>query len=194
MIGLNALFHRHPMAIALFSASVFTGLSYTIALRPALELKAADATAAVAPTAPEVARGRAVYMKEGCGYCHTQQVRPVFVDVGYGRPSHASDYAADAPPMLGTQRTGPDLSDVGTRQPSVMWNLYHLFNPRSVVRESVMPAFPWYFDIKDGGAASTERYALTLPEPFLPAGKVAVPRQEALDLVAYLRSLVQRRP
>ena len=197
MIDLNALFHRHPGAIALFSIGVFALLSYLIALRPAFELKAVDAAAANGAqisVPDQVMRGRAVYLREGCGYCHTQQVRAAFVDVGYGRPSRASDYSADAPPLLGTQRTGPDLSDVGSRQASVMWNLYHLFNPRSVMPQSVMPGFPWYFDVIDASAASGQPYALLMPEPFLPPGKVAVPRQDALDLVSYLRSLVQKRP
>lgn len=197
MIDLNLLFHRHAAAIALFSVGVFAVLSYLIALQPALELKALDAAlghAAPVPPADQVARGRAIYVREGCGYCHTQQVRPVALDAGYGRPSRASDYAAETPPLAGTQRTGPDLSDVGRRQASVMWNLYHLFNPRSVVPQSVMPGFPWYFDVVDASAARGQPYALTLREPFLPPGKMVVPRQAALDVVAYLRSLVQRRP
>jgi cytochrome c oxidase cbb3-type subunit II len=197
MIDLNLLFHRHPAAIALFSFGVFLALSYLIALHPALELNALDAAlghASPVPPPDQVARGRAIYLREGCAYCHTQQVRPVFVDVGYGRPSRASDYVSESPPLAGTQRTGPDLSDVGRRQASVLWNLYHLFNPRTVVPQSVMPAFPWYFDIIDAAAAHGQPHVLVLREPFLPPGKVAVPRQEALDLVVYLRSLVQRRP
>lgn len=197
MIDLNLLFHRHPAAIALFAVGVFASLSYLIALHPALELKALDAALGhTSPVPPDdhAARGRAIYMREGCGYCHTQQVRPALVDVGYGRPSRPSDFISETPPLAGTQRTGPDLSDVGRRQASVLWNLYHLFNPRSVVPQSVMPGFPWYFDVVDASAAQGQPYALALREPFLPPGKVAVPRQEALDLVVYLRSLVQRRP
>lgn len=197
MIDLNLLFHRHPAAIALFSLGVFAALSYLIALHPARELKALDAAlghASPVPPPDQVARGRAIYLREGCGYCHTQQVRPAFVDVGYGRPSRASDYVSESPPLAGTQRTGPDLSDVGSRQASVLWNLYHLFNPRTVVPQSVMPGFPWYFDIVDAAAAQGQPNVLSLGEPLVQPGKVAVPRQEALDLVAYVRSLVQRRP
>jgi cytochrome c oxidase cbb3-type subunit II len=191
MIDLNALFHRRPAAVVVIGAAVFGALSFLIALRPALEMNAAAAPRAATNGDPAVARGRALYLAEGCGYCHSQFVRPLFVDAAYGRPSDVSDYAAAAPPLLGTERTGPDLSTVGIRQPSVMWNLLHLFNPRSMVPDSVMPAFPWYFEIVDRQRAPAADYVLAPPEPFLPVGKVALPRREALDLVAYLQSLRQ---
>jgi cytochrome c oxidase cbb3-type subunit II len=192
MIDLNALFHKRPVAIVVIGAAVFGALSFLIALRPALELNAAAAPAAANPD-PAAARGRALYLAEGCGYCHSQFVRPLFIDAAYGRPSEVADYAAAAPPLLGTERTGPDLSNVGIRQPSVMWNLLHLYNPRSMVPESVMPGFPWYFDViaREAAPADPDAYVLVLPEPFLPNGKVAVPRRDALDLVAYLQTLRQ---
>jgi cytochrome c oxidase cbb3-type subunit 2 len=193
MIDLNALFHRRPAAIVVIGAAVFGALSFLIALRPALDLDAATAARPAANADPAVARGRALYLAEGCGYCHSQFVRPLFVDAAYGRASEAADYAQAAPPLLGTERIGPDLSNVGIRQPSAMWNLLHLFNPRSVVPESVMPGFPWYFEIVDrqGVPDGVGDYVLAPPGPFLPAGKVALPRREALDLVAYLQSLRQ---
>jgi cytochrome c oxidase cbb3-type subunit 2 len=193
MIDLNALFHRRPAAIVVIGAAVFGALSFLIALRPALDMNATAAARPAASADPAVARGRALYLAEGCGYCHSQFVRPLFIDAAYGRPSEAADYAGAAPPLLGTERTGPDLSNVGIRQPSVTWNLLHLFNPRSMVPDSVMPPFPWYFEIVDRPRASEVAgdYVLALPEPFMPAGKVALPRRQALDLVAYLQSLRQ---
>ncbi len=193
MIDLNALFHRRPAAIVVIGAAVFSALSFLIALRPALDLDAAAVAGPAAGADAGVARGRALYLAEGCGYCHSQFVRPLFIDAAYGRPSDVADYAGAAPPLLGTERAGPDLSNVGVRQPSVMWNLLHLFNPRSMVPESVMPGFPWYFDIVGRSQApdGASDNVLTLPPPFLPAGKVALPRREALDLVAYLQSLRQ---
>jgi cytochrome c oxidase cbb3-type subunit 2 len=192
MIDLNALLHRSPVAIVVISAAVFAALSILIALRPAIEL---DASTPLSLRAQNVAvtRGRALYVAEGCGYCHSQLVRPIFVDAAYGRPSEITDYADAAPPLVGTERTGPDLANVGVRQPSVMWNLLHLFNPRSMVPESVMPGFPWYFEIVDRARAPTapNAYVLAPGEPFLPRGKVALPRREALDLVAYLQTLKQ---
>jgi cytochrome c oxidase cbb3-type subunit II len=193
MIDLNALFHRRPAAIVVIAAAVFGALSFLIALRPALDLNASAAARPAASADPAVTRGRALYLAEGCGYCHSQFVRPLFIDAAYGRPSEVADYAGAAPPLLGTERAGPDLSNVGARQPSVMWNLLHLFNPRSMVPDSVMPGFPWYFEIVDRAQAPTgpNAYALVLGEPFLPPGKVALPNREALDLVAYLETLKQ---
>jgi cytochrome c oxidase cbb3-type subunit 2 len=195
MIDLNALFHRRPAAIVIIGAAVFGALSFLIALRPALDMNAAAAPRPAASADSAVARGRALYLAEGCGYCHSQFLRPLFIDAAYGRPSEVADYAGASPPLLGTERIGPDLSNVGIRQPSVTWNLLHLFNPRSMVPDSVMPAFPWYFEIVDrqrtpDGAPGGD-HVLAPPEPFLPAGKVALPRREALDLVAYLQSLRQ---
>jgi cytochrome c oxidase cbb3-type subunit II len=192
MIDLNALFHRSPVSIVVISAAVFGALSFLVALRPAIELDASTPLSLRAQSTA-VARGRALYVGEGCGYCHSQLVRPIFVDAAYGRPSDATDYADATPPLVGTERTGPDLANVGIRQPSVMWNLLHLFNPRSMVPDSVMPGFPWYFDIVDRAQAPTgpNAYVLVLGEPFLPPGKVALPNREALDLVAYLETLKQ---
>jgi cytochrome c oxidase cbb3-type subunit II len=192
MIDLNALFHRSPVSIVVIGAAVFGALSFLVALRPAIELDASTPLSLRAQSTA-VARGRALYLAEGCGYCHSQLVRPIFVDAAYGRPSDATDYADATPPLVGTERTGPDLANVGIRQPSVMWNLLHLFNPRSMVPDSVMPGFPWYFEIVDRAQAPTgpNVYVLVLGEPFLPPGKVALPNREALDLVAYLETLKQ---
>jgi len=192
MIDLNALFHRSPVSIVVIGAAVFGALSFLVALRPAIELDASTPLSLRAQSTA-VARGRALYLAEGCGYCHSQLVRPIFVDAAYGRPSDPTDYADATPPLVGTERTGPDLANVGIRQPSVMWNLLHLFNPRSMVPDSVMPGFPWYFEIVDRAQAPTgpNAYVLVLGEPFLPPGKVALPNREALDLVAYLETLKQ---
>jgi cytochrome c oxidase cbb3-type subunit II len=192
MTDLNALFHRSPVAIVVIGAAVFGALSFLVALRPAIELDASTPLSLRAQSV-SVTRGRALYVVEGCGYCHSQLVRPIFVDAVYGRPSEITDYADAAPPLVGTERTGPDLANVGVRQPSVMWNLLHLFNPRSMVPDSVMPGFPWYFEIVDRAQAPSgpNDFVLVLAEPFLPPGKVALPRREALDLVAYLQTLKQ---
>jgi cytochrome c oxidase cbb3-type subunit II len=192
MIDLNALFHRSPVAIVVIGGAVFAALSFLVALRPAIELDASTPLSLRAQNV-SVARGRALYVAEGCGYCHSQLVRPIFVDAAYGRPSEITDYADAAPPLVGTERTGPDLANAGVRQPSVMWNLLHLFNPRSMVPDSVMPGFPWYFEIVDRARApaGANDLVLVLAEPFLPPGKVALPHREALDLVAYLETLKQ---
>jgi cytochrome c oxidase cbb3-type subunit 2 len=142
-------------------------------------------------------RGLAVYLSEGCPYCHTQQVRPLDVDKPFGRPSAPGDYARLSPQdiwrmtpeLLGTERTGPDLCDVGGRQPSATWNYIHLFNPRAVVKDSVMQAYPWMFEIKSN--LGPDDIVVPVPAQYAPKeGKVVVTRKAA-DLVAYLLSLKQ---
>ena len=91
---------------------------------------------------------------------------------------------------MGTERTGPDLTNVGNRQPSKDWNLMHLFNPRSVVSQSIMPSYEWLFEVKENPAKS--EVTVSMPAQFLNgrAGKV-VATKKALQLLAYIQSLKQ---
>ena len=93
------------------------------------------------------------------------------------------------PALLGTERTGPDLSNVAARQPSDTWNYIHLYNPRAVVKASVMQAYPWFFVIKD--TPGTGELVVPVPSEFVPRGGKVVATQAAMDLVAYLLSLKQ---
>jgi cytochrome c oxidase cbb3-type subunit I/II len=115
-------------------------------------------------------RGRETYGHEGCAYCHTQQVRYLAADVRrFGAPTLAWETHLDYPHLWGTRRIGPDLSRVGgTRTDD--WHFAHLFDPRLVARDSVMPPYPALFD-----------------------GTPDRPRQAARDLVAYLQSLGRAR-
>ena len=175
------------------SGTVFLALSWLVSIGPALGLRALSTSAAAGQPAqdPVIAQGRAIYLREGCGYCHSQFVRPTLIDFPYGRASTIADYATEQPPLAGTQRTGPDLSNVGSRQPSWIWQFMHLYNPRSMVEGSLMPSYPWYFEIVDAAAARNEVYAITLGPEFIPPGKAAIPTAEAVALVTYLRSLRQ---
>lgn len=90
--------------------------------------------------------GRDIYIREGCSVCHTQMVRPLRAEVErYGPYSQAGEFIYDHPFLWGSKRTGPDLHRVGGRY-SDEWHKVHLFNPRDVVPESNMPAFPWLFE------------------------------------------------
>ncbi len=95
------------------------------------------------------AQGRDVYVANGCSYCHTQQVRPLDQDKVFGRPSAPGDFTYQTPELLGSERTGPDLTNIGERQPSEVWQYIHLYNPRAVVPQSIMPAFDWMFQVVD---------------------------------------------
>lgn len=167
----------------------FLILTLLVAILPALEVREiAPLPGAPTPTAEEE-RGRGLYVKEGCASCHTRFVRDLSLDRPYGRPSQAADYAGEAQPLLGSERTGPDLANVGARQPSDAWHLIHLYDPRAVVPQSIMPAYRWYFEVWD--QATTEDVAVPVPPGFAPAGKVVVAKPEAIALVRYLQSLRQ---
>jgi cytochrome c oxidase cbb3-type subunit 2 len=133
--------------------------------------------------------GRNVYIREGCLYCHSQQVRAVGFGADqarfWGRPSVPADYLYDKPHLLGTMRTGPDLFNIAARQPSEGWHVLHLYNPRLVMKGSLMPPYPWLFDEKV--TAGPGEKALLLPDP--PRGRVVVPNADGRALVAYLLSL-----
>jgi cytochrome c oxidase cbb3-type subunit 2 len=93
-------------------------------------------------TALQVA-GRDVYVREGCYNCHSQMIRPFRAEtLRYGPYSVAGEFVYDHPFQWGSKRTGPDLARVGGRY-SDEWHRIHLNNPRDVVPESNMPAYPW---------------------------------------------------
>jgi cytochrome c oxidase cbb3-type subunit II len=87
--------------------------------------------------------GRDVYLREGCYNCHSQMIRPFRAEtLRYGHYSVAGEFVYDHPFQWGSKRTGPDLHRVGGKY-SDEWHRIHLNNPRDVVPESNMPAYPW---------------------------------------------------
>lgn len=104
-------------------------------------------TATARELTPQEARGRTIYKREGCWYCHTQQVRKIEANKGtvvkpgdIGPESLPEDYAGQKPTFWGTERQGPDLSHTGSRQ-SAIWHREHLKNPQSTSPGSLMPSF-----------------------------------------------------
>jgi cytochrome c oxidase cbb3-type subunit 2 len=183
------------------AAGLFLGLTLFVAIIPALNNQANNAPLPNStPLSADAARGKALYIANGCVACHTQQVRNVAMDKIWGsRPSISADYAANrrtdlwrnTATLMGTERTGPDLTNIGQRQPSVEWHLLHLYNPRAVVEPSIMPAYPWLFEQKSKAAPGEK--VINVPDRFrTDSGTgVIVARPEALQLVAYLLSLKQ---
>ncbi|MES2111455.1 MAG: cbb3-type cytochrome c oxidase subunit II [Bacteroidota bacterium] len=193
------LYNSHKKLFGL-ALCFFIGLTLLVAVIPAYQ--AQDNNAPLPGSKPLTqleAEGKAVFIKEGCVACHTQQVRNVDMDKTWGtRPGIAADYARNTridlwrntATLMGSERTGPDLTSIGTRQSSSDWHMLHLFNPRSVVSASVMPAYPWLFDIKD--YPFPEDVVVNVPKDFAKGieGKI-VAKPELKALVAYLKSLKQ---
>jgi cytochrome c oxidase cbb3-type subunit I/II len=171
--------HAPPLAIAwLHNAYLITAVAgvvvfalsfYALAIVPNREIEAdvrRDSPTRVAHLTSAEERGRQIYGREGCVNCHTQLIRTTEADVRrFGVASQAWEYENDYPQLWGTRRIGPDLARSVGRHPRD-WHLAHLWNPRHVVPDSIMPAYPWLFD-----------------------GSAKQPTAEATDLVAYLDSL-----
>jgi cytochrome c oxidase cbb3-type subunit 2 len=97
----------------------------------------------VRPYSPLELMGRNIYIREGCYVCHSQQIRPLRDEVErYGHYSLAAESMYDHPFQWGSKRTGPDLARVGGKY-SNEWHVAHMIDPRSVVPESIMPAYPF---------------------------------------------------
>jgi cytochrome c oxidase cbb3-type subunit II len=102
-----------------------------------------EPVAGLKPYSPLRLAGRDIYIREGCYNCHSQMIRPMRAETErYGHYSVAGEFVYDHPFQWGSKRTGPDLARVGARY-SDEWHRTHLNNPRDVVPESNMPAYPW---------------------------------------------------
>lgn len=140
--------------------------------------------------------GRDIYIREGCHVCHTQMIRPFRAETErYGHYSTANEFVWEHPFLWGSKRTGPDLARVGGRY-SDDWHRAHLYNPRDVVPESKMPAYPWLFDNKltgkDTAAKMTALRKLGVPftDKQIAGARSQVEGKYEIDaLVAYLQSL-----
>jgi cytochrome c oxidase cbb3-type subunit 2 len=137
--------------------------------------------------------GRRVYIAYGCIYCHSQQVRPSpqYTDIerGWGqRRSVPRDYLLEHPPLMGTMRTGPDLANIGLRQPALNWHHLHLFDPQIVSPGSIMPAAPFWYDRTE---IDPGEKGYLLPEAYYGKKTWIIPKKEASLLVEYLISREQ---
>ncbi len=172
-------------ALVAASAVVYGILAILMGVIPGMVLSRTPPTPGLQPLTAAQARGRDIYVSEGCEYCHTQNVRPLQQDLVFGRPSVAGDYAYSTPELLGDHRNGPDLTNIGSRQPSTAWQYIHLWDPRAVVHDSIMPRYPWLFAVKSRAEPGDD--VVPLPPGFAPKG-VVVTTDESRDLVAYLES------
>lgn len=140
--------------------------------------------------------GRDIYIREGCNNCHSQMIRPFRAETErYGHYSLAGESVYDHPFLFGSKRTGPDLARVGGRYPDE-WHRVHMLNPRDLVPESNMPAYPWLARQRIDGALVTRKLEAlrVLGVPYtdddIAGASAAVEGYTELDaLIAYLQGL-----
>ncbi|WP_036832079.1 cytochrome-c oxidase, cbb3-type subunit II [Photobacterium sanctipauli] len=141
--------------------------------------------------------GRDVYIREGCNVCHSQMIRPFRSETErYGHYSLAGESVWEHPFLWGSKRTGPDLARVGGRY-SDDWHRVHLRDPRAVVPESNMPAFPWLEENVLDGKLTSKKLAIFKDKFGVPytdeqvanAGEEVKGKTEMDAIIAYLQSL-----
>lgn len=140
--------------------------------------------------------GRDIYVREGCYNCHSQMIRPFRAETErYGPYSVAGEFVYDRPFQWGSKRTGPDLARVGGRY-SDEWHKVHMNNPRDVVPESIMPAYPWLekAELDPAGITGKMNALRMLGHPYseeqVDAAPAALEGKNELDaIIAYLQVL-----
>lgn len=140
--------------------------------------------------------GRDIYIREGCVGCHSQMIRPFRAETErYGHYSVAGESVWDHPFLWGSKRTGPDLARVGGRY-SDEWHRAHLYNPRNVVPESKMPAYPWLVENKLDGRDTAKKmevmrgFGIPYTDEDIAGARDAVKGNTEMDaLIAYLQVL-----
>ena len=148
------------------------------------------------PYTPLQLTGRDIYLREGCYNCHSQMIRPLRAETErYGHYSVAGEFVYDHPFQWGSKRTGPDLHRVGGKY-SDEWHRLHLANPRDLVPESNMPAYPWLLTSKVDDATiaahmtGLRRVGVPYSDQDIAAAAQSVRGKSEIDaLVAYLQIL-----
>ncbi|NND54205.1 MAG: cytochrome-c oxidase, cbb3-type subunit II [Gammaproteobacteria bacterium] len=182
------------MAILIVIAISFGGLAEIIPLM--VSRTASEPIEGLQPYTALQLEGRDVYIREGCNNCHSQMVRPFRAETErYGPYSEAGETVWNHPHLFGSKRTGPDLARVGGRY-SDDWHRVHLINPRDLVPESNMPAYPWLEDALIDASATPAKLSTMqmLGVPYSDAdiagAQAEVEGKTELDaLVAYLQNL-----
>ena len=155
-----------------------------------------EPVAGLKPYTPLQLAGRDIYIREGCGNCHSQMIRPFRAETErYGHYSVAGEFVYDHPFLWGSKRTGPDLARVGQRY-SDEWHRVHFNNPRDVVPESNMPAYAWLertpLDASDLAARMSALRKVGVPytdEDIAGAQAAVAGKNEVEALIAYLQNL-----
>jgi cytochrome c oxidase cbb3-type subunit II len=187
------------MGILIAVVISFGGLSQIIPLM--FQAEAVEPLPGVKPYPALELAGRDVYVREGCYNCHSQMIRTLRYETErYGHYSLAGESVYDRPFQWGSKRTGPDLARVGGRY-SDDWHRVHLINPRDVVPESNMPAYPWLAEraVNPQTLVRHMRTLQTIGDPYtdeeIEGATAAVAGKTELDaVVAYLQGLGKHAP
>ena len=177
----------------------FGGLAEIVPLM--FQAEAVEPAPGVKPYPALELAGREVYLREGCYNCHSQMIRTLrFETERYGHYSLAGESVYDRPFQWGSKRTGPDLARVGGRY-SDDWHAVHMINPRDVVPQSNMPAYPWleHAPLKADGIVKRMNVLRTLGDPYtdedIAGVAAALEGKTELDaMIAYLQSLGRHAP
>lgn len=171
MNGLS--FHRkieENTGLLIFGILFVSAIGGMVQLLPVLTQDSLEtASANTRPYSAVELTGRDIYMRENCVVCHSQQIRPLIAEVErYGPYSRAGEFVYDRPFMWGSKRTGPDLHRIGGKY-SDDWHRLHLIDPRAVVPNSIMPAYPWLAEraaSETGDITNKLRVLRTLGHPY----------------------------
>jgi cytochrome c oxidase cbb3-type subunit 2 len=143
MDKIQKLIEEHVGYLIVFTLLVISVAGLVEIVPLAFQKSTTEPVAGVKPYTPLQLVGRDIYVREGCYLCHSQMIRPFRAETErYGHYSVAGESVYDHPFQWGSKRTGPDLARVGGRY-SDEWQRAHLNDPRAVVPDSIMPAFPW---------------------------------------------------
>jgi len=182
------------MVVLIFIAISFGGLTEIVPLF--FQRQTTEPIEGLRPLSALELEGRDIFIREGCLGCHSQMIRPLRAETErYGHYSVAGESVWDHPFLWGSKRTGPDLARVGGRY-SDAWHRVHLLNPRNVVPESNMPAFPWLDErALDGAQTASKMRALRMvgvpyTEEDIAGAQAAVENKKEIQaLIAFLQQL-----
>ena len=147
-----------PLAVVIGSLLILATIVFVVVLLPYVNTSQTAPSDIFRQRAADEAAGRKLYIANGCVYCHSQSIRTIDWGLGAERIAQAGDYIADYPILLGSQRTGPDLSQDGGEHPDD-WHVAHFTNPRYTRPLSIMPAFRF---LGDGNMGNLIRYVQSL--------------------------------
>lgn len=136
-----------PLAVVVGSLLILAAVTFVVIILPYAHTAGTEPSEIFRPRAAVEEAGRRIYIANGCVYCHSQSIRSIDWGLGAERIAQAGDYVADQPILLGSQRTGPDLSQAGGERPDD-WHIAHFINPRYTRPLSIMPPFAFLGEAK----------------------------------------------